>query len=223
MSVTETPEPASHHAVPGELPAAPAVLMPRRAARIGAAELRMGAVLLVALAVLGLIVGLVWGHVAPRAVYTVVDTQQKLAQQNNVESEAQVGVDGWFALLGAGVGLVTGFVAWRWRGSRGPFLVLALAVASLLGAVIAWRFGLWIGRHPTHAELQPIFDRKGTTFKPAIKMQAKGALFFQPLGAVLAAVLCAAFTRHTDLNRAGSGDQASRHDAVDHEASNDPS
>ena len=190
--------------MPNELPVAGAVATverPRRRPRVDLGEVRFAAVLLAILAVLGLLVGFVWAHVAPRATYTVVDTVHKLAQQNDPESEAQVGVDGWFALIGAGVGLVTGFVAWRWRSVRGPFLMGAWALASLVGAVVAWRFGLWIGRHPTHQELQPIFDRKGATFKPAISMRALGALFVQPVGAVLGAGLCAAFTTRHDLGR----------------------
>jgi hypothetical protein len=194
--------------------AAPAAATARRL-RVSVAELRLGAVLLVGLALVGLLVGLVWAHVAPRALYTVVDTGQHLAQQNDVESEAQVGVDGWFALIGAGVGLVTGVVAWRWRAARGWFLMVVLAVSSLLGAVVAWRFGLWVGRHPTHSELIPIFARNGNTFKPAITMQAKGVLFFQPIGAVLAAVLAAGFTRRTDL---GHGDDP----RVDHDRTAQP-
>jgi len=174
-----------------------------RSWRVSAAELRLAAALVIALAIVGLLVGLIWGHIAPRATFTVVQTGAKgLAQQNDAESEAQIGVDGWFSLIGAGIGLVTGVVAWRFRPARGPFLMVALAAASLLGAVIAWRFGLWIGRHPTHSQLRTIFNHNGATFKPAIKMRAKAALFFQPIGAVLAALLSIGFSRHSDLGTA---------------------
>jgi hypothetical protein len=172
--------------------------------RVSTAELRVAAVVVVALAIIGLLVGLVWGHVAPRALYTVVDVKQRLAQQNDVESEAQVGVDGWFALIGAGVGLVSGAVVWRWRPARGPFLMIVLAAASLLSAVIAWRFGLWVGRHPTQSQLQPVFDKVGNTFRPAIKMRAKASLFFQPVGAVIAALISVGFA-HDEGGRAESG------------------
>lgn len=164
-----------------------------RSWRLSAAEVRAAVVLLVALALVGLVAGLIWAHVAPRALYTVVDVKQRLAQQNNPESEAQVGTDAWFALIGAGVGLITGAVAWRWRSARGPFLMFMLAAASLLGAVIAWRFGLWVGRHPTQSQLQPIFDKVDNTFRPAIKMRAKAVLFFQPVGAIVAALISVGF------------------------------
>jgi hypothetical protein len=176
--------------------------------RVSAAELRAAAVVVVVLAIIGLLVGLVWAHVAPRALYTVVDVKQRLAQQNDVESEAQVGVDGWFALIGAGVGLVTGAVVWRWRSARGPFLMFVIAAASLLSAVIAWRFGLWVGRHPTQSQLLPIFDKVGNTFRPAIKMRAKASLFFQPVAAVLAALVSVGFSHdeggHADSDTPGS-------------------
>lgn len=164
-----------------------------RSWRITATELRATVVVVVVLALVGLLVGLIWAHVAPRALYTVVQLKPALAQQNDVESEAQVGVDGWFALIGAGVGLVTGVAAWRWKSARGPFFIVMLAAASLLSAVIAWRFGLWLGRHPTQSQLQPIFDKLGNTFRPAIKMRAKSVLFFQPVGAVIAALISAGF------------------------------
>jgi hypothetical protein len=192
--VTESDGALPHVAISNERTAA-------RSWRVSAAELRAAAVVVVVLAIIGLLVGLVWGHVAPRALYTVVDVKQRLAQQNDVESEAQVGVDGWFALIGAGVGLVTGAVAWRWRSARGPFLMIVIAAASLLSAVIAWRFGLWVGRHPTQSQLQPIFDKVGNTFRPAIKMRAKASLFFQPVGAVIAALISVGFS-HDDSRSA---------------------
>jgi len=204
--VTESPESGSFRA--GKLPAMPPIAATderagSRSWRVSAAELRLAAGLLVALAIIGLLVGLIWGHVAPRATFTVVQTGAKgVAQQNDAESEAQIGVDGWFSLIGAGVGLVTGVGAWRFRSARGPFLIVALAATSLLGAVIAWRFGLWIGRHPTHSQLRTIFTHDGATFKPAIKMRAKAALFFQPIGAVLAALLSLGFSRHDDVGPA---------------------
>jgi hypothetical protein len=201
MRVTETPEPGMPPAASGHLPQAPSSASggDDRRFHVSAAELKMAAILIVVLALVGLLVGLIWAHVAPRALYTVVDVKHQLAEQNNPESEAQVGTDGWFALIGAGVGLVTGFLAWQVRAARGAFIMVALAAASLLSAVIAWRFGLWVGRHPTHAQLQPIFEKLHNTFRPAITMRAKGVLFFQPVGAVLAAVLCAAFTGDTSL------------------------
>lgn len=192
--MTESDGALPHVAMPAERTAS-------RSWRVSAAEVRAAVVVVVALAIVGLLVGLVWAHVAPRALYTVVDVKQRLAQQNDVESEAQVGVDGWFALIGAGVGLLTGAVAWRWRSARGPFLMVVLAVASLLSAVIAWRFGLWVGRHPTQTQLQTIFDKVGNTFRPPIKMRAKAALFFQPVGAVIAALVSFAFSTEERQHR----------------------
>lgn len=175
--------------------------MDARSWRITGGEVRDAVVLVMVLGLVGLLVGLVWAHVAPRALYTVVDVKQRLAQQNDVESEAQIGVDGWFALIGAGVGLVTGVLAWRGRSARGPFYMVMIAAGSLLGAVIAWRFGLWVGRHPTQAQLQPIFDKVGNTFRPPIKMRAKAVLFFQPAAAVIGALVSFLLTKEERQRR----------------------
>lgn len=204
MTVNHPPEPAREAAY-AELPQLRSVSQNaagRRArgrVRVGRTELRTAAVLVVGLAVLGLVVGLVWAEVAPRVMFTVV--RKGLATENNAESESLFAADGWFALIGAGVGLVTGVLAWSRRAARGPFLVLAVLVASFACAVVAWRFGVWIGRHPTAGQRRQDFAVVGHTLRSPLTLRAKGALFFQPFAAVLAVVVCSALSgerRHSE-------------------------
>jgi hypothetical protein len=171
-----------------------------------AAELRFSALLIVALALLGLLIGFWWAEVAPRVTLTVFEVGK--AAQNNEVAESLIAADGWFALIGAGLGLATGALAWTVRPARGVLLLLALVVGSFGGAVVAWRFGVWLGRHPTPKEAGVIFSHVGATLRQPLGLRAKAALFFQPFGAVLAAVLAAGFTRAADLrSRAIAADE----------------
>ena len=61
------------------------------------------------------------------------------------EGEQAVGVDGTFTLLGAGFGAVSAFVVFLWRRRGGVPLVVGLAVGGLLGSLLAWRVGVWLG------------------------------------------------------------------------------
>lgn len=171
--------------------------------QVGRAEWRLAALLVVGLALLGLVVGVLWAELAPRVVYTVI--RAGLATENNAESESLFAGDGWFALIGAGAGLVTGTLAWALATSRkvarGPFLVLAVLVASFCCAVVAWRFGVWLGRHPTAAERREDFAHVGHTLRSPLTLRAKGALFFQPFAAVLVGVVWTAL----DRRRVGNG------------------
>ncbi len=175
---------------------------PRLAARLRPtrADLRTALILVVVLAVVGLLAGLVWSQVAPRLGFTVVRGSTGLVGvQTDPESEALIAADGWFAIIGAVVGLLTGLLVWTRRPARGPVLMVSLAVASLVGALVAWRFGLWLGRHPTQAQVHDALRHAGATLHARLTLRAKGALFLQPFAAVLVVVVAAGFSRHDDL------------------------
>lgn len=162
------------------------------------------------LAALGLLVGTVWELVAPRLDFLV--TKKGTGYQIYPESEALVAADGWFALIGAGVGLASGAALWWWRRARGPLVLLGLAAASLLGSYIAWKFGGYLGRHPTRAEAATLLATVGNVLHEPLRLQAKAVLLFQPAGAVLGYVIGAAFAaddtlcgrqKHATAHRAG--------------------
>lgn len=160
-------------------------------------QLRFAALVVVVLALLGLAIGTWWAHAAPRLTLTVFQVGK--ATQTDEVSEAIVGADGWFALIGAGLGILTGALAWLHRPARGPLLMVALAVGSLGGAVVAWRFGVFLGRHPTHSETGPIFARVGATLRIPLHLRSTGTLLFQPFGAVLAATIGTTLSSRPDL------------------------
>ncbi|MCC5478181.1 AAA family ATPase [Streptomyces sp. NPDC059680] len=148
-------------------------------------ELRDAAVITVAMALAGVLLGLLWWWLAPH-VPLVGDVADKswVVYLKDSEGEQAVGVDGTFALLGLGFGLVGAVAVFLLRRRGGVPVVVALGLGALLGSVVAWRLGMWLG--PTSDVLAHARQvGKGVTFSAPLKLGAKGALLAWPLGALL--------------------------------------
>ncbi|MFI6781764.1 DUF2567 domain-containing protein [Micromonospora sp. NPDC050276] len=149
-----TPPPADPSAVPtpdgydpGQVAASPAYQSsseltsdePRRPLRAVATVL--GAVL--ALALLGAPLGLLWAALAP-------DTPVLKTAEGAIYAEPQpeqpIAADGWFSLLGLAFGLLVALALWfLLRRRRGPVGLLAAVLGSLVAAPVAWQVGRRIG------------------------------------------------------------------------------
>src|SRR4051794_31140669 len=103
-------------------------------------DLRVAALTVAALAVVGALLGLLWAWWSGPQQRAYVIAPGRLYPFDEVETMA--GADGrYFVLVGA-AGLVAGAVAFWWRrADRGPVLALALAAGGLVGAVLTW----WVG------------------------------------------------------------------------------
>ncbi|MFD8374751.1 AAA family ATPase [Streptomyces sp. NPDC059688] len=148
-------------------------------------EVREAAVITVAMTVCGLLLGLLWWWLAPH-VPLVGDASGGgwVVYLKDSEGEQAAGVDGTFTLLGLGLGLVSAVVVFLLRRRGGVPLVVALGLGGLLGSVVAWRLGVWLG--PTSDVLAHARAvGKGVTFPAPLKLSAKGALLAWPLAAVL--------------------------------------
>jgi hypothetical protein len=150
------------------------------------AELREAAVITVALVLAGVLLGLLWWWLAPR-VPLVGDVLEKnwVVYLKDSEGEQAVGIDGTFTLLGLGFGLLSAVVVFLLRRRGGVPLVAALGLGGLLGSLLAWRLGMWLGPDAdvlAHARAAG----KGVTFSAPLKLSAKGALLAWPLAALLA-------------------------------------
>lgn len=100
-------------------------------------------VVAVVVAVLGFGLGLIWLHVSPRVPIMKVEGGYVYA---DAEPEQAVAADGWFLIIGIGLGLVLAVAAWLLlRRHRGVPVLLALTVGSLLCAWVAWWLGHRIG------------------------------------------------------------------------------
>ncbi|WP_237533601.1 AAA family ATPase, partial [Streptomyces sp. SID685] len=148
-------------------------------------EAREAAVLTVLVTVCGALLGLLWWHLAPQ-VPLVGDRSGNswVVYLKDTEGEQAVGVDGTFTLLALAFGAVSGLAAFLWRRRGGVPLVVGLALGGLLGSLLAWRLGVWLG--PTsdviaHARAVG----KGVTFPAPLRLGAKAALLSWPFAAVL--------------------------------------
>ncbi|MFJ3716079.1 AAA family ATPase [Streptomyces sp. NPDC090057] len=148
-------------------------------------EVREAAVVTVAVTLGGVLLGLLWWWLAPH-VPLIADQVDKswVVYIKDTEGEQAVGVDGAFTLLGLAFGLVSAVVVFLWRRRGGVPLVVALGLGGLLGSLLAWRLGVWLGPESdviAHAKAVG----KGVTFSAPLKLGAKGALLAWPLAALL--------------------------------------
>lgn len=148
-------------------------------------ELRESAVIAVAVALGGVLLGVLWWWLAPQ-VPLVGDVVEKnwVVFLKDTEGEQAIGVDGTFTLLGLGFGVVSALVVFLLRRRGGVPLVVGLALGGLLGSLLAWRVGVWLGPE------QDVIARarevgQGVTFSAPLKLGAKGALLAWPLAALV--------------------------------------
>ncbi|MFF1446878.1 AAA family ATPase [Streptomyces sp. NPDC058274] len=148
-------------------------------------EVREAAVITVAVAVGGVLLGLLWWWLAPHVplVGGLVDKKWVVYFKDS-EGEQAIGVDGTFTLLALAFGAGSALAVFLLRRRGGVPLVVALAVGGLLGSLLAWRVGVWLG--PTtdviaHAKAVG----KGVTFSAPLKLGAKGALLAWSLAALV--------------------------------------
>ncbi|QWB26211.1 MULTISPECIES: DUF2567 domain-containing protein [Streptomyces] len=148
-------------------------------------EVREAAVISLAVALGGVLLGALWWWLAPHVplVGDVVEGNW-VVYLKDTEGEQAVGVDGTFTLLGLGFGVVSALVVFLLRRRGGVPLVVGLAVGGLLGSLLAWRLGVWLG--PAEDVIARARDvGRGVTFSAPLKLGAKGALLAWPLAALV--------------------------------------
>ncbi|HEU0102480.1 MAG TPA: hypothetical protein VFR07_09195 [Mycobacteriales bacterium] len=92
-----------------------------------------------AVAALGVPVGLLWSLLAPRP--DLVRTAEGVDYANS-ETKDFIAADAILFLLCLAAGLLVGLVVWRWASAGGLRTLLALVGGSGVGAVVAWQVGL---------------------------------------------------------------------------------
>ncbi|MFD8520547.1 AAA family ATPase [Streptomyces capillispiralis] len=148
-------------------------------------EVREAAVTAVAVALGGVLLGVLWWWLAPRVpLVGDVAGDTWVVYFKDSEGEQAAGVDGTFSLLALGFGAVCALVAFLVRRRGGVPLVVALAVGGLLGSLLAWRLGVWLGP-PQDVMAQARSAGKGVTFDAPLKLSAKGALLVWPFAALV--------------------------------------
>jgi len=160
------------------------------------ADLRSSALLVLALAAVGVLAGVVWWWLAPRADFRITDTGPVAVGQPSEELFAAD--DGVFALVLAGFGLVAGVVAWfLLRRRRGVAILLALALGCSAMAAVAWQVGELLGAGPTEAELSDV----GAVVTTALRLGSYPALATAAFFAIFAYLGATLYVPYDDLGR----------------------
>jgi hypothetical protein len=165
------------------------------------------AVVIVGTAVLGAATGFLWASLAPRALAVVV--ARGSANVVNPETNAFIAADGWFTLLTAAGGIVSGLLGYALAVRRHG----ALAMTGVLaGALAATLIAMWIGQRSGAAAFKHglASDRPGTLLHVPLALGGRGPLAFWPLAAGLTAgvielivLLRERRRRHTPLHAYG--------------------
>jgi hypothetical protein len=159
------------------------------------ADLRSSVGLLLALALTGLPLGLVWWLLAPRADYRI--TADGPVVIGRPSQELLVADDTVFVLLFAVAGLLMGAAAWFLRRRRGVATIVALPLGAALSAVVAWQLGEYLGSGPTAAA----FETVGSQVTTALSLRALPALAVAPFTAIAAYLVGVLYAPGDDLGR----------------------
>ena len=151
----------------------------------------------------GVLAALVWWHFTdlPQATrekgQVVVDAPQLLKQVN---------ADGWYFVVAAVGGLVSGLTLLTWR-RRDPLLMVALvALGGGLAAVVTLRLGLWLGPGSEVAALRAQPD--GASALMQLKLHALGMAWVWPIASTLGALLQLWVLRPPDDHQSGHSARA---------------
>jgi hypothetical protein len=129
-------------------------------------------------AVLGIVAGLIWAAVAPRAL--LQEIAGGAAQLVNAEGSAFIVADAWFCLIAVLGGVITGILGHRLLVRRAGG---AAAAGLVLGAVAAALLALWVGENiglGTYGH-QLASSPAGAFFHASLALRSKSALAFWPM------------------------------------------
>jgi hypothetical protein len=170
-------------------PAPPADSRARGSADVG--QVKAAGLVVLALAVIGCLLGPVWNWWSPPGPLGV----RVPGGVVTVESEAFIAADGRFALLTCLVGIAAALVLWAVRSVRGPWIVFALAVGGLVGALLTEYIGHLIRGGSTDVRVDTAIAHV------PLQVHATGFLFVEALAGALLYGMLVAFTAHDDLGR----------------------
>ncbi|MBM7804769.1 hypothetical protein JOD57_000606 [Geodermatophilus bullaregiensis] len=204
-SVPGGPGVPGRSAVPGR-PTVPTMVAAAPARRAGApvlpelrSDLRGAVVWAGLLGLSGLLVGLLWARLAPRARFEVVEGGA--VPLGRPSAELLVADDAVLVLLLAGLGLLAGGAAWAVRRRRGVAWLLGTALGTGVAGVLAWQLGEALAPGPTAAQLVDVGARVTT----GLQLSSPQALAVAPFTALLVYVVAALFAASDDLGRGEPG------------------
>lgn len=144
--------------------------------------------LVLAAVVLGLVGAVLWSNIAPVIEGELTATGVRVG---NTQARRQFGVDGWFAVVAAGGGLVLGTVGFARHRSHPVGALVVLAVAGLIAAAVQWFTGVRLGPEPVGERAAEL--PAGATISMPLELNAPAVLPVWSISAVVGALLVAAF------------------------------
>src|SRR5262245_61871280 len=170
----------------------------RRPPIVTARDLWAALVVLVLSAGLGVAAGFIWTVVAPKL---ELEVRGDAAIPVRPEGEALIGIDGTFALIAIGGGVLCAIIAYV-RLRRGIGVVCALVAGGALAAWLASYVGRWAGPAAlaTHRG-----DPDGTVFTQPLDLRATGVLLLWPIAALLVYLLLLLVLDHEERPRGDGG------------------
>ena len=151
-----------------------------------------------AVGVLGAVVGWAWSRLAPPETVSVLDADGAVVPLIG-QSAHRFDQLATFLLLGLGAGVLTGAAVWSLRRWRGPVLLVAAVLGSLLGAFVALRTGLALAGARYDDAL--VGAAAGATGLRTPVLESGWVVLAQPFGAVLAHAVAVACHAAGDLGR----------------------
>ncbi|MFJ5722639.1 ABC transporter permease [Streptomyces sp. NPDC093149] len=144
-------------------------------------DLRRAAAVTLLVTVSGVVLGLLWAWLASKV---PLISDGSAVYLSDSEGEEAIGADGTFVLLALAFGAVSAALVFWFQRRGGIALVVGLALGGLLGSLVAWRLGVWLGPNQdvvAHARAVG----KGVVFDAPLRLRAKGAaLLVWSLGAM---------------------------------------
>ncbi|WP_327147524.1 DUF2567 domain-containing protein [Nocardia sp. NBC_01329] len=168
--------------------------MPDRTGAGTRRELRAALVLLMAAVLVSLLVGALWGLLAPTERVLVVEPGRGAALVG--ESLHRFDATALFAGAGAVTGFLSAVAAWRWRLMRGPIQGAGLLFGSVVGAwLMAWIGDLVVTWDNPRPDDPPV----GRIVSLPVELGSQFALIAQPLMAGLVLLILAGLSPAEDL------------------------
>jgi hypothetical protein len=188
--------------VPDAVPAAePVPAVVPRSKRPWQRTVAVTLLIIVAMAIAGALLGLLWAWLAPSV--PVVNAGQNGIVVNDPSPEEYIAADGWFTLIAFAFGLVAAVAAWLvLRRDRGPAILLGVTLGGLASALTMWAVGRVIGlsdwNHWQHS------SSPGDTFQRPPDLHAHGALLVTAFAAVIVTTLLAGWSNDPNLDKPGA-------------------
>jgi hypothetical protein len=165
-------------------------------------SLAAGVGVAVAVMVLGVLLGLLWGWLAPAV--PVIKLADGSVVVNDPAPEQYIAADGWFTLLGLGFGLIVTIGSWlALRRDRGPFLLLGIVGGAFVaGRWVAPAVGEFLGRDAYREWRETA--AQGATYLAPPELQSLGPKLVPAFIAAVVLTLLAGWSNDPDLDQPGA-------------------